>query len=289
MELKLAITADLHWGINDSGDASTRQLIADLAEQPPDVLILAGDVGAGEDFERCLQLFASLPCRKALVPGNHDIWVSSDDRRGDSWKVYSEYLPRLCAQYGFHYLDHGPLILPEADLALAGSINWYDYSWADDPNWVKPEDWEERLRDMRFTRGRHNDRRFVRWHFTDHSFTAHVVETLERHLIEALHQVSKAIVITHHPAFEGIKYPEVLPPNLDQMMWRAFSGNRSLERVLEKHAERIALIFSGHTHKARDNNFCGIPGHNIGGDYGWKRLLTVSWPARSIETKEFRA
>src|SRR5262245_38570782 len=137
---KLAITADLHWGINDSGDAATRELISDLAEKPPDVLILAGDIGAGEDFERCLQLFANFPNRKALVPGNHDVWVTSDDQRGDSWHLYSRVLPDLSAKYGFHYLDSGPLILPEADLALVGSMNWYDYSWADDPNWAKPDD-----------------------------------------------------------------------------------------------------------------------------------------------------
>jgi 3',5'-cyclic AMP phosphodiesterase CpdA len=289
MGLTLAITADLHWGINESGDAATRDLISDLAEHPPDLLIVAGDIGAGEDFERCLRLFESFPNRKALVPGNHDIWVTSDDRRGDSWELYSKVLPALSARFGFHYLDHGPLVVPEADLAIVGSMNWYDYSWTDDPNWAKPDDWDERLRDMRFTRGRHNDRRFVRWQFSDQSFTAHAVATLERHLVEALDRVSNVIVVTHHPAFEGVKYPEVLPPHLDQMMWRAFSGNRSLERVLEKHAGRIALVFSGHTHKARESTFKGIPGFNIGGDYGWKRLLKVTWPARSIEVKEFRA
>lgn len=288
MNLKIAISADLHWGINESGDAATKKLISHLAENPPDLVILAGDIGAGDDFDRCLELFDRFSMQKALVPGNHDIWVTRDDDRGDSWKIYSGVLPDISARHGFHYLDHGPLVLPEADLALVGSMNWYDYSWADDPNWAKPDDWGERLRDMRFTRGRHNDRRFVRWPFTDESFTSQVVGTFERHLVDALEKVSRAIVITHHPAFEGLKYPEMLPPHLDQMLWRAFSGNRSLERVLQRHAERIAFVFSGHTHKERDNVFAGIPGHNIGGDYGWKRLLTISWPAKSIETHEFR-
>src|SRR5260221_3478081 len=177
--LRLAFTADLHWGIHADGDAATRRMVADLSADQTDVLILAGDVGAGDDFERCLELFDGLTCRKALVPGNHDIWVASDDARGDSWTVYSEHLPSLCAQHGFHYLDHRPLILADAGLALVGSINWYDYSWADDPNWVKPPEWQEHLKDMRFTRGRHNDRRFVRWDFTDAGFTNRVVAALE--------------------------------------------------------------------------------------------------------------
>src|SRR5262245_10367906 len=128
--LRLAVTADLHWGINPRGDAATRLLVAFLHDAPPDVLILAGDVGAGDDFRRCRALFDRLACRKALVPGNHDIWVNPDDPRGDSLRVYGHHLPGLCHAHGVHYLDHGPLVLPEADLALVGSMNWYDYSWS---------------------------------------------------------------------------------------------------------------------------------------------------------------
>src|SRR5947207_11629715 len=128
--LSIAITADLHWGIREPGDAATRRMLADLREQPPDLLILAGDIGAGDDFGRCLALFDDLPSRKVLVPGNHDIWVTAADERGDSWRVFNEHLPKLSAQHGFHCLDHGPLILPEAGLALVGTMNWYDYSWA---------------------------------------------------------------------------------------------------------------------------------------------------------------
>src|SRR5947207_1535981 len=109
-ELTIALTADLHWGIRPAGDVATTQLVADLAERPADIIVLAGDVGAGEDFARCLQLFANLPGRKALVPGNHDVWVTAEDQRGDSWHVYSEYLPRVCREFGFHYLDQGPLL-----------------------------------------------------------------------------------------------------------------------------------------------------------------------------------
>src|SRR5205085_3754442 len=113
------------------GDAATRSLVAALAAEPPGLLILAGDIGAGAEFEPCLALFDGLDCRKALVPGNHDIWVTEDDPRGDSLAVYRERLPALAAEHGFHDLDRGPLVLPEAGLAVVGSINWYDYSWAD--------------------------------------------------------------------------------------------------------------------------------------------------------------
>src|SRR6266849_10993128 len=173
--MRLALTADLHWGIHRDGDAATRLLAAFLQAAPPDVLVLAGDIGTQDHFAACLALFAGLPYRKALVPGNHDLWVRAADSRGDSLLLYHEHLPRVAAAHGFHYLDHGPLFLPEAALALAGSVNWYDYSWASDAlRRYFPEE-EHRLASKRFTCGRHNDANFIRWPLDDAGFTREVV------------------------------------------------------------------------------------------------------------------
>src|SRR5262245_162533 len=165
--LRLAITADLHWGHGARGDEATRLLCAHLSHEPPDVLLLGGDLGTGGHFDECLALFDGLTCRKAAVPGNHDVWVEPDDARGDSLDLYQRLLPAACAAHGVVYLDHGPLRLPEADLAVVGSMNWYDYSWALDRLRAEVPDYQERLREKRFTRGRHNDGRFVRWRYDD--------------------------------------------------------------------------------------------------------------------------
>lgn len=285
---RLAFTADLHWGVRDSGDAATRLLLAELYDRPPDVLVLAGDVGAGDDFERCLELFDKLPSRKALVPGNHDIWVAEDDRRGDSLSVYAKHLPQLCKQHGFEYLDQTPLLLPEAGLALVGSINWYDYSWSIDKLREVLPDWEERLRDKRFSRGRHNDGRFVRWPSDDVRFTAQVVAVLDQQLQEALRQVPQAIVVTHHPPFYGLNFPRPDEPlNPDSLLWDAFAGNRAMEALLARHAKQVPFTFCGHTHRARENTLHDICGYNIGGDYHFKRMLVLDWPARVIEPRVF--
>src|SRR5438309_350817 len=106
--MRLAFTADLHWGTYRSGDAAVRLLVEHLQAEPPDVLVLGGDVGAGKHFDDCLAQFDNLTCRKALIPGNHDIWVESDDARGDSLDVYERHLPESCRRYGFHYLDEAP-------------------------------------------------------------------------------------------------------------------------------------------------------------------------------------
>jgi len=286
--LRLAVTADLHWGIRPRGDEATRLLVSFLGSDPPDVLVLAGDVGAAEEFAPCLELFAGLPCRKALVPGNHDVWVRGGDPRGDSLRVYREHLPALCSAHGFHYLDGGPLLLPEADLALVGSMNWYDYSWSlDSLRRLFPGE-EGRLRSKHFTRGRHNDANYVRWPLDDATFTAEVVSTLREQLRAALAFVGQAVLVTHHPPFYGLTFPRPAPPeHLDGLLWDAFSGNRAMEELLREHQSRIAFAFCGHTHRARENSLGALRGYNVGGDYHFKRLLCLDWPDGKVEAHTF--
>jgi predicted phosphohydrolase len=286
--LRIGLTADLHFGTRHAaGYSATVELANHLFENPPDLLILAGDVGAGEDFDRCLDLFASLPSRKALIPGNHDIWVRTEDERGDSCQVYEEHLPKICSQFGFHYLDQFPILLPESDLAIIGSINWYDYSWSIERLKEIVPDWEMRLRRKKFSRGMHNDANFVQWSYSDQSFTQLVVDILARQLKESLREVNRALVVTHHPPFPGLNYPNRDPNDLDELLWRAFSGNTRLEAVLQNYADRIPFAFCGHTHFARECEYHGIRGYNIGGDYDFKRLLYLDWPEGNVEAIEF--
>lgn len=286
--MRIAITADLHWGHNRLGDEATGLLRQHLAADPPEVLLLGGDVGAGEHFAGCLEFLADLPCRKALVPGNHDLWVMPDDDRGDSLHLYEEALPALCRAFGYYYLDAGPLLLPAANLALVGSVNWYDYSWSLDRLRAEVPNGQWHLDHKAFSRGRHNDGRFVRWATDDIGFTRRVVAALEQQLDEALAQTERAIVLTHHPAFHGITFPRTAPAHgLDELLWDALSGNAALEEVLRRRAERIAFIFSGHTHRAAEAMLGPARGINIGGDYHFKRLLTLDWPAGTIETHIF--
>jgi predicted phosphohydrolase len=283
--VRIAVTADLHWGINDAGDAAARLLVTHLHAEPPDLLIIAGDIGAGGEFEPALALFDALDCRKALVPGNHDIWVTDADARGDSLAVYREHLPSLSSKHGFHYLDEAPLLLPDGGLSIVGSINWYDYTWTDFAALAEAfPDWEDRLRTKRFTRGRHNDARFVHWRYDDRSFTAEAVAALDRHLSASTGPV---IVVTHHPPVRELTFPRSGLPTPDGMLWDAFSGNLAMEGLLARHADRISFAFCGHTHRARVGNHGKIRGHNIGGDYPFKRLLTLDWPAEEITEKEF--
>jgi 3',5'-cyclic AMP phosphodiesterase CpdA len=285
--LRLAITADLHWGHNPRGDEATRGLVAFLAARPPDVLVIGGDVGTAEHFGECLSLFRDLPCKKALVPGNHDLWVALDDPR-DSLQAYTDHLPHVAAEHGFHYLDRDPLLFPEAGMALVGSVNWYDYSWSRDEMERRFPAEVQRFQTKRFSRGRHNDAVFVRWPLDDEQFTARVVAALREQLDAALAQVGHAVVVTHHPSFLGISFPQDgQERDLDRLLWDAFGGNAALQEILRQRAGGVAFAFCGHTHLARENTLDGIRGYNIGGGYPFKRLLWLEWPERTITAHEF--
>jgi predicted phosphohydrolase len=286
MSLRIAVTADLHWG-HRTGAGAVARLASSLHAQPPDVLVLAGDLGVGELFDDCLALFADLPGKKAVTPGNHDLWVP-EDADHDSLRRYEQDLPRTCARLGFHYLDGRPLTLPGERLAVVGSVNWYDYSWSLDELRRRFPEEEHRLRSKRFSRGRHNDAHFVRWPLDDVQFTARVVSKFDQDLRAALAAADKAIVVTHHPPFHELSFPVPDGPlPLDGLLWEAFCGNRAMEEVLRRDADRIPFAFCGHTHQARAGRLGPIYGYNIGGDYSTKRLLVLDWPAGTVTAQEF--
>jgi hypothetical protein len=52
-------------------------------------------------------------------------------------------------------------------------------------------------------------------------------------------------------------------------------------------AEHISYVFCGHTHRARENTLGPIRGFNIGGDYHFKRLLLLEWPAGRVQAHVF--
>src|SRR5436190_1156886 len=140
--------------------------------------------GATSSF---LAASSSRSCRPRCPPGSprRPAGGSREGRRHP--RPALGHLPRLSADAGFHYLDNGPFVLAEAGLAVVGSMNWYDYTWTDLAALATDfPDWQDRLRTKRFSRGRHNDARFVRWPpYNDVSFTAEAVATFARHLREA--------------------------------------------------------------------------------------------------------
>src|SRR5438876_297918 len=104
-------------------------------------------------------------------------------------------------------------------LAFTADLHWGARQRGDDAT--------QALAAKRFTRGRHNDANFVHWPLDDVRFTREVVTTLEQHLSLALGQVSRTLVVTHHPPFYGLGFDRGGPPaTLDSFLWDALLGNR---------------------------------------------------------------
>src|SRR5262249_56027429 len=91
--------ADLYRGMSWQGEAATGALAERVADAQAEVFAIAGDVGEGEAFARCLELFAPLPHVRLLIPGNHDLWTR-DPAPGASLELYEERLPAVAARPG---------------------------------------------------------------------------------------------------------------------------------------------------------------------------------------------
>lgn len=281
--MRLAVTSDLHWGLSSAGDSATRDLARCVEELAPDAFALAGDVGEGEHFRGCLDLFARLRCPRLVVPGNHDLWTR--DPAQSSLERYRKVLPLEASAAGFHYLDRHPVTSVDGSVGIAGSINWYDYSFADPAvERVHPEA-PEMYRAKLFPSGQHNDGRFVRLSMSDEEFTTDVVDRFTAQLAELPPSVERVIAIQHHPPVRELFYPTELTSTY-QRFWLAYTGNRRMqEAVLSE--PRVHTVICGHTHAACTADVRGKRCINIGGDYHFKRLLLLDTDTGAEQWWEF--
>lgn len=281
--MRLAVTSDLHWGLSPAGDAASRDLARCVEALAPDAFALAGDVGEGESFSRCLDLFARLQCPRLVVPGNHDLWTR--DPGASSLERYRQVLPDLAATAGFHYLDQHPVTSTDGKVGIAGSINWYDYSFADPVVEREHPEAPELYRAKLFPNGQHNDGRFVRLAMSDAEFTGEVVSWFTAQLAELPATVEQVIAIQHHPPVRELFYPTPLT-NTYQRFWLAYTGNRRMQDLVLSEP-RIRTVICGHTHAACEANVQGKRCLNIGGDYHFKRLLLLDTATGAEQWWEF--
>jgi 3',5'-cyclic AMP phosphodiesterase CpdA len=281
--MRLAVTADLHWGLSRKGDAATRRLVERLVELAPDALVIAGDVGEGARFRACLSLFAALDCARLVVPGNHDLWT--EEPSGASLEIYDRRLPRLAAEEGFQYLDQESYLAPDGREAVVGSINWYDTSFADPELEKEFPDVRDLYAAKLFPRARHNDGRFVRLGMTDEEFTSRVVRNFQEQLAALPPGIERVVAVQHHPPVRELFYPGPVT-SVDGRFWLAYTGNRRVQDAVLADP-RIRWVICGHTHAACEAEVSGKRCINIGGDYDWKRLLLLDTETGEEQWWEF--
>src|SRR2546430_1100068 len=117
-------SADLHYNHGRSHQLAD-DLIDEMNRAGGDVLAVVGDtaVADGDALERCLSRFR-FAGPKLFVAGNHELWTHGPD----SYELFHQTLPSRVRSLGWHWLQDSPMTI--GDVAVVGSVGWYDYSFA---------------------------------------------------------------------------------------------------------------------------------------------------------------
>lgn len=249
--MRIAYISDLHVDYSPDNGRIPALLGERLRALSPDVFVLVGDVASRlERIEESLAEIGELPCPAILVPGNHDIWVSIHEQKEkiNSFQRLDEKLPGICRKYGWHYLEHEPLLV--GDTAFIGGMGWYDYSL------------RNLERDKEIPLSSYHSKVFRRWRWSDQYYAVFVKESGERlsdsavvelELERLRHQlaivgngtspVKRIVACYHHLPYRVLNAPSKLPWDF----FLAFAGSKRFGEVLEKESKLAAVLF-GHVH-----------------------------------------
>jgi len=264
------VASDLHYDTqypNLRGNASVRSLAASLCTigTPQDLLCLAGDLGTDKvSLGTCLDFFAGFPGKKCAVAGNHDVWV--DPAKQDSWQRFQD-LSDIFREHGFHALEDEPLVWN--GWGIAGTMGWYDYSFADDIN-VPPGAYRDKMLPGAGT-AMWSDALYVHWHLDDPQVTKLLANKLDLHLA-ALAREKQVLVVTHHLPTKKLLFHPRWAVSRQWRFLNAFLGSERFAEVISGHPN-VSHVFSGHVHMSRETQLNGISYATVGGDYQTKELI----------------
>jgi len=288
--VRIAYTSDLHIDVSDRNRDGVAAVSKVVREARPDVFIVAGDAGnTVEAIEEALSFFDGVDARKFFVPGNHDVWIESEDGElVDSRSKYERLIPDACRRRGFHDLGREPVAI--GDVGFVGSLGWYDYSFADP---------RLGLREDVYWRGRYGDeiwwdKKMTYWvapadsgsarrsggeaaieRMRDTNVCREMTARLEADLRSIEERATTIIAVIHTlPFFVGI--PRSEPPHyLD-----GYTGSARLGEVLQAH-KKVEHCIHGHKHS------CGE--WTIGGMRVYRRTLGRIDEGEDTETRSKRA
>ncbi len=279
--MRLAVTADLHFNHGRSHSLA-REAIDRINAADADVLLVVGDTTTADEG----QLEAALPLirfrgPKLFLCGNHELWT----RRADSYELFSAELPARVRSLGWHWLEEDPFIAN--DVAIVGSVGWYDYSYAPTSLNVPHRFYAAKVSpgaaahltayqhllgddlppDALDIVARWNDGKFIKLHRSDETFLRERLDALQRSL-GRVPAGMRIVAGVHH-----IPFSQLLPPR-HTPAWdfaRAYLGSDRIGELLLQDA-RITHVFCGHSHFAADARIRHLHAINIGSGYRHKSL-----------------
>ena len=284
--MRLLATADLHYN-HPRGRPLADDVIDQMNAAGGDVLLVVGDTATadGDALERCLSRF-HFNGPRLFVAGNHELWTARDD----SHAILADELPRRVRALGWQWLQTEPFV--SGDVAVVGSVGWYDYSLAATRLGIPRRFYEAKVSPgaaARFSQhapllaeaddippiahsvlGRWNDGVHVKLHRTDEQFLEELLQTVKRDL-ERVRDAREVIAAIHHLPFR-----ELLPPSKSDQ-WdfaKAYLGSETIGRLLLEYPH-VRRVFCGHSHFASEATVGHIHAVNIGSGYGWKTYAAV--------------
>lgn len=277
--MRLLVTADLHYNHPVSRPLAD-ELIDEMNRQDGDVLLLVGDtaVADGDVLERCLSRF-TFAGPKLFIAGNHELWTA----RPDSYAIFTEELPQRVAALGWQWLETQPFVA--GDVAIVGSVGWYDYSFAQANLGIPKRFYAEKVSpgaakhlggyDHLFVDdvpphamdvvARWNDGKFVKLGRSDETFLQECLDRLTT-ACEANRDKRQIVAAVHHLPFH-----ELLPPPKSSQ-WdfaKAYLGSERLGQTLAQFSN-VSTIYCGHSHMPGEATVGHVHAINVGSGYRHK-------------------
>ncbi len=283
--MRILATADLHYN-----HPKSRRLADELIERmnsvEADVLLLVGDTAAGDGdaIEQCLGRF-QFAGPKLFIAGNHELWT----HRGDSYRLFREELPKRVREMGWRWLEGEPFV--DGDVAIVGSVGWYDYSFAQAELEIPRRFYEAKVSPGAADRleqhvhlleeaddvpahakevcARWNDGQFVKLHRSDEAFLDELLSDLRKQL-ERL-RTKKIVAAIHH-----LPFADLLPPSRSAQ-WdfaKAYLGAAKIGELLRRY-DNIHTLLCGHSHFPAEAKIGSMRAINLGSGYRAKEYLLL--------------
>ncbi len=257
--MKVAYTSDVHADITINNGRLIPYLVKRVQDIRPDVFVIAGDISNTlYSMDITLKLFNELSCLKVMVPGNHDVWIESNNslRKGkDSFYKYRQAIPQVCSQNEFLYPITEPCIIDNT--AIVGNIGWYDYTLAD-ARLASIYNFKDYVRGT-FAEGIWNDTKYAVWlkypdspswkerlkTFSNSSLFEVLLDELKNSVQKIPDDIKKVLFVLHTAPFKECIIPKGEPSPFD-----AYEGSSQIGEFIKTISkEREVSIICGHRHK----------------------------------------
>lgn len=247
--MRILTTSDLRY--SGENKSLVEHLAAQIRDEAPDVLLIAGNLGESlAQFEAVLCMFEGLPCPKAVIAGDRDVW--NRDGQYTSQQLWADILPAAIRRHGYAYLEEENLIV--GHVGICGTIGWYDYSGRDTRLGYTVEQYRE-------LKGLVNrDAQYIDWPWSDQEFAGKVQNAFASRL-EALERdraIAHVVVVTHIPIFQDAIVH--IPNDAQWNFGTAYAFNLTLGRMVAPRM-KVRHVVSGHSRIRGDWEISF--GHNV--------------------------